>query len=68
MLVFAGDDEQVEEIERRGFDANDRLAGTGGRLWDVGKFEFVRRAEMRTQNGFHGDPSCGVPSVRTRNP
>jgi hypothetical protein len=59
VLVFAGDDQQVEKIERSGFDADHRLARAGSRRLDVGIVEFLRRAEMGAQNGFHGNPSLG---------
>ena len=55
MLVFAGDDQRIEEIERRGFDAHDGLARARGGRWDVGKLEFLGRAEMRAEDGFHGE-------------
>ena len=57
VLVFAGDDQRVEEIKRRGLDPHHGLAGTGVRLGDVGQFEFVGRAEMGAEDGFHGGRS-----------
>ncbi len=32
VLVFAGDDQRIEEIERRGLDRDQNLAGTGDRI------------------------------------
>ncbi len=41
VLIFAGDDQRVEEIERGRLDAHHGLAGSGLRLRDVGEFKFV---------------------------
>src|ERR1700676_1152128 len=60
MLVFAGDDQRVEEVERRRLDANDRLARSGLRCCDVAEFKFVRGAESFAEDRFH------EPSFRAR--
>jgi hypothetical protein len=53
-MVFAGDDQRIEEVERRGLDPHDGFAGPGGRLGYFHGLKFVRRAEMGTEDGFHG--------------
>ena len=54
MLVLARNDKRVEEIQRRGFDADHRLARSGGGFGDIGKRELVRRAVVGAEQGFHG--------------
>ena len=53
-LIFAGDDQCVEEIERRGLDRDDDLARGRSRVGQVAVFEIVGAAEVGAQNGFHG--------------
>ena len=53
VLIFAGDDQRVEEIQRRRLYAHHRFARAGVRLVDVGQFKFVGGAEMGTEDGFH---------------
>ena len=53
LLVFAGDDQRVEEIERCGLNAHDGLAGSSVWRRNVGQFELIGRAEMGAQDGFH---------------
>ena len=55
VLIFAGDDQRVEEIQRRGFDAHHGFAGSGVRLGHINEFEFVGRAELAAENGFHAE-------------
>ena len=53
-LVFAGDDQRVEKIQRGGVDSHHRLAGSGLRLVDIGEFKVVGRAVAGAEQGFHG--------------
>ena len=59
MLIFAGDDQRVEEIQRRGFDAHHGLAGSGLRLGQIPQFELVGRTELAAENGFHAELISG---------
>jgi len=45
-------DQQVEEIERRGLDPHDGLAGSGCRLRDVGSSSSSGGAKMSAEDGF----------------
>ena len=54
VLVFAGDDQGVEEVQRRRLDAHHRFARPRRRLGDVGKFKVVGRAVTGAEQGFHG--------------
>ena len=58
-LVPARDDQRVEEVERRRFDADDHLAGSGNRVGQVVNFEVVRSAEAGAYESLHGDPAIG---------
>src|SRR5205085_12539544 len=62
-LVFAGDEERVEEIQRRGLYCDDRLARPRGGLGDVLESEIVGAAEMRAEDGFHGVSHGGVEAA-----
>src|SRR5262249_1340561 len=53
MLVFAGNDEGVEEIECDRFDPHDRITRAGAWWRGLGQRQRLRRAEMGAQNGFH---------------
>ncbi len=53
-LVLALDHQDIEEIQRRGLDRNDGLAGFGDRIGHVGQHEIVGLAILRAENGFHG--------------
>src|ERR1041384_7245308 len=63
-LVFAGDDQRVEEIERRRLDGDDDLAITGNRIGQLGEFKIVGAAEVRAENGFHESTLCRGNRVR----
>ena len=54
MLVFAGDDQIVEEVQRRRLDAHHGFARPGHRVGDVGKFKVVGGAVTGAEQGFHG--------------
>ena len=54
VLVFAGDDQGVEEIQRRRLDAHHRFARPGRGVGNVGKFEVVGGAVTGAEQGFHG--------------
>ena len=53
-LVFAGDDQGVEEIQADRRDLGHDLARSGHRLRDIREHEVIGRAETLTENGFHG--------------
>jgi len=53
VLVLAGDDQRVEEVQRGGRDPHDRLARRRRRIGDVGEFEVVGRAVAGAEQGFH---------------
>ena len=53
-LVLALDHQDVEEIQRRGFDGDDRLSRLGYGIGNVGQHEIVGLAILRAENGFHG--------------
>ena len=53
-LVLALDHQQVEEIQRRGFDRDHGLAGLGHGIGHIGQHEIVGAAILRAENGFHG--------------
>ena len=53
VLVFAGDDQGIEKIERDRLHGNDGLAWAGARRVDIVQFKRVRRTEMGAENGFH---------------
>ena len=53
-LIFALDHQQVEEIQRRGFDRYHGLAGPGHGIGHIGQHEIVGAAILRAENGFHG--------------
>jgi hypothetical protein len=53
-LVLALDHQDVEEIQRRGFDRNHGLPGSATGIGDVGQHEIVGLAILRAENGFHG--------------
>src|SRR5579862_3811137 len=53
VLIFAGDDQRVEKVQRRGLDPHHGLARSGLRFGDVGELEFVGGAEMSAENSFH---------------
>ena len=59
-LVFAGDDQGVEEIQPDRRDLGHDLARSGHRIGDIGEHEVVGGAEALTENGFHGGCSNGV--------
>ena len=52
-LVLAGDDQRVEEIERRGLHRDDDLAGARRGIGQVLEFEIVGAAEAGAEDGFH---------------
>ena len=54
VLVLAGDDQRVEEIQRRRLDGDDRLARAGNGIGQLAELEIVGTAEAGTQDGFHG--------------
>jgi len=56
-LVFAGDDQRVEKVQRRRMDFYDCLAGTRLRLRYIDKFEVIRLSVAGAEEGFHGGPS-----------
>src|SRR6202034_3473671 len=56
VLIFAGDDQQIEKIKRRGLDPHDGLAGTGNGFRKVCDLKFVGGAKVRAKDGFHGGP------------
>ena len=53
-LVLAGDDQRVEEIQRRGFDAHHSFAGRGDGIGNVRKLEIIGRAVAGAEQCFHG--------------
>ena len=53
-LVLALNHQQVEEIQRRGFDRYHGLAGPGHGIGYIGQHEVVGAAILRAENGFHG--------------
>ena len=53
VLIFAGDDQRIEEIQRRRFHPHHRFAGAGMRLLDVGELKFIGGAEMAAEDGLH---------------
>jgi hypothetical protein len=57
-LVFAGDDQRVEEVERCGFHRDNHLAGTGRGVGQVLELKLVGAAEMCAEDGFHGVLRC----------
>ena len=52
VLVLAGDDQQVEEIQRRGFDPHHGLARPGHRVRQVGDRQVLRLAGPVQSNAF----------------
>ena len=54
MLIFAGNDQKVEKIERGGLDRNHRFARARLRFRNLGQLQVVGRAESCTQNSLHG--------------
>jgi hypothetical protein len=53
VLVLAGDDQGVEEIQRRRLDPDQRFARTGSRFRDLGQFKLFGAAVVGAENGFH---------------
>ena len=69
VLVLAGDDQRVEEIERSSLDAYDCFASFGGGFRDIDQFELVGTAEMRANYRFHGNLVVwNAVRARSRNP
>src|SRR5262249_34393412 len=53
MVVFAGEDERAEKIERNRLDAQERFAGAGAGRLDLGELQRLRRAKLRAENSLH---------------
>ena len=53
-LILALDHQDVEEIQRRGFDCDDGLARLRDGIRHVGQHQIVGLAKLRAENGFHG--------------
>src|SRR3954454_2242626 len=52
-LIFARDDQRVEEVQRRGLDGDHDLAFARHRVGKVRDLKIIGAAEASTQNGFH---------------
>ena len=53
VLIFAGDDQRVEKVERGGLHRDDRLSLASDRIGQIFELEVVRTAEAGTQDRFH---------------
>ena len=54
VLVFAGDDQGVEKVQRRRLDAHQDFARPRRGLGDVGEFKVVGGPVTGAEQGFHG--------------
>ena len=55
VLVLPGDDQQVEEVQRRGLDPHHGLARPGHRVRQVGHRQVLRLARAGADQCFHGE-------------
>ena len=53
-LVFALDHQEVEEVQRRGFDPDHGFSRSSHGIRHVRQHEIVGLAILRAENGFHG--------------